>query len=1097
MGRTHLLLIAFVLMSFFGKSSHVLGGDITWTCQGGDYVFELAFYRDCNGADISTIGVNIDVWNHPTVNQITLNYDTRTDVSPLCTQVAGGPAPLDCGSGAFSGSGLGAIEKIIYRSDPITLMGTPPIDGWIFTYQTSLRSGSITNLQNPSIYGITLASTMFAIPNSPGGCVDNSPQFLQEPYFVSCVGDQYEYNMNAVDQDLDSLAISFGEPMDHYQMAAYNPPTVPVPIPFEVGFSPSSPTPDVSLNPGNIAATIHPNSGNLKFLSFNAGNFVIKVLMKSYRQGVLIATVEREMQVFVQNCSGINSAPTITGPFGGLFETTVNAGDLVNFDITSVDIEVLQDGSPQNNHLSATGLLIGPNPTLNSGCAIAPCATLDAMPLITGSLGVTTNLNWQTECDHLLNPYGYIADLIPYHFVFKIQDDYCPIPKVSYATVTINVVNPDVISATQINCIQTDINGDVTLTWDPVVDINASFNEYQIHSIQSGLIASIGTINTSSYTDLAVGQNEDYFILVASGCFGNTLKSSDTVSNIHLNLIDPNNGTAIITWNDPITPALPGMNPFYHIYREYPVGTWTLYDSVPYGTNSYTDTITICSVDVSYQIVLPNSPCDCTSNIVFGPFEDMITPDIPIINSVSIDTITGGVIISWNQNNQPDTYGYIIYEMDGNGIVAPIDTVYGITNTSYIDITNTSFGSLTYTVAAFDSCLTTTVPPTYQTSAKGELNSTVFVTTTLNICAQEVDISWSDYIGWTGIDHYEIHGQKVGEAWVNFGSTTNGTFNVSVDDANTYCFTVEAISSTGESSFSNISCLYIAIPGDPLFNYLQVATVNAEAIDLKHYIDLSTNIAELSIQRMDEFGVYNEIALVPVTGQTLSYTDLLVDVQANSYSYRFQVIDSCFKAGQISNTAKTILLTVQNDDVRKLNYLNWSSYQDFDGSILGYNIYRGINDVFNGSPIDYVAGGQFSYEDDVNSVVSIGKICYYVEAIEAINSFGFSEKSRSNESCIVQEPTIYIPNSFSLDGDEFNQIFLPILSDFDPTDYELKIYNRWGQPIFISNDPSIGWNGIVKETNQIAASGTYLYSVMLIDGNGIEIFKKGHVNLFK
>ena len=97
----------------------------------------------------------------------------------------------------------------------------------------------------------------------------------------------------------------------------------------------------------------------------------------------------------------------------------------------------------------------------------------------------------------------------------------------------------------------------------------------------------------------------------------------------------------------------------------------------------------------------------------------------------------------------------------------------------------------------------------------------------------------------------------------------------------------------------------------------------------------------------------------------------------------------------------------------------------------------------------------------------------------------------------MQEPTIYIPNSFSLDGDAFNQIFLPILSDFDPTDYELKIYNRWGQPIFISNDPSIGWNGIVKETNQIAASGTYLYSVMLIDGNGIEIFKKGHVNLFK
>jgi len=1097
MGRSGLLLIGFVLMSFFGRSSHVLGGDVTWTCVGGDYVFQLAFYRDCNGADVSTISVNLDVWNHPTINQITLNYVSRVDLSPICTQVPAGPSPLSCGSGPSGGSGLGAIEKIIYQSAPTNIPGTPPSEGWIFTYENFSRSGAVTNLQNPTTYGITLASTMYAIPSSPGGCIDNSPQFLQDPYFVSCVSDPYEYNMNAVDQDLDSLSVSFGDPMDHYNGQPYDPPNVPIPIPFEPGFSPLSPTPGPAMNPGNITAQVDANSGNLTFLSNNAGNFVIKVVVQSFRQGVLIAEVEREMQIIVQNCSGSNTAPVIAGPFGGLFETTVNAGDLVNFDLSSTDVELLQDGSLQNNHLSATGLLFGPNPTLPVGCAIAPCATIDALPLITMPQGVTTNFNWQTDCDHLMNPYGFISDVIPYHFVFKIQDDYCPTPKVSYATVTVNVVNPNVIPATQINCIQTDINGDVTISWDAVVDVAGSFNEYQIHSVQSGLIASIANINTTSYTDPAVGQQEDYFIAVASACYGNTLKISDTVSNIHLTLNNPNNGTAVLLWNDPVVPALPSMNSYYHIYREYPTGTWSLYDSVQYGTNVYLDTITICSVDLSYQIVLPNTPCDYTSNIVAGSFEDMITPDVPIINYVTIDTATNNVIISWNQNYQPDTYGYVIYEVDGNGVVVPIDTVWGISNTTYTDITNTGAGALTYTVAAFDSCWTTTIPATYQTSAKGLLNTTVFASASLNICAHEVNLTWSDYIGWGGIDHYEIYGYKQGEPWVNFGSTNNLSYTVSVEEANTYCFAIEAVDINGNRSFSNKVCMYVATPGQPTFNYLQVATVNGENVQLTHYLDISANTTEISVQRMDELGVYEEITRLPAATTTIQYTDTDVDVHSRSYSYRVQVIDSCFELGEISNTARTILLSIQNDDVAKLNYLNWNSYQDFDGSILGYNIYRGINGVFGGSPIATVASGQFYYEDDVNAVISTGRICYYIEAIEATNSFGFAEASISNRECIVLPPTIYIPNSFTPDGDEINDVFIPVISDFDPSNYEFRIYNRWGQPIFTSNDPAIGWDGIVQGTNQMAANNTYLYSVTLIDGNGIEIFSRGHVNLIK
>ncbi|MDX2359843.1 MAG: gliding motility-associated C-terminal domain-containing protein [Crocinitomicaceae bacterium] len=1096
MARSLLILLLLVFTSFLGRASHSLGGDITWTCQGGQYVFQLVFYRDCNGAVINNAFVTIDVAGHPTITSINLDFISSSDVSPFCTQVPGGPAPLDCGVGQGGGNGVGAIEKAIYRSQPMDLPGTPPAEGWLFGFESFSRSNALTNIQDPSTSGMTITAKMFAIPNSPGGCVDNSPQFLQEPYFVSCVGDQYEYNPNAIDPDLDSIHVSFGDPLDGYSHLAqiFDPPNSPLPVVFVAGFSANSPTPGPAMNPGNVSAQVDPSSGNITFLSNNSGNFAVKIVAQSFRDGVLIAEVEREIQLIVVNCNGNNNAPVITGPFGGLFETTINAGDLVNFNLASTDVELLQDGTPQDNILSATGPMFGTNYTSALGCAIAPCATLDATPLITMSQGVNTTFNWQTSCDHLVTPYGGVAEVIPYHFVFKVQDNYCDVPKVSYATITINVENPGVVPAPEIECITTNAAGDVTINWTPVVDPLGTFAEYRVYSLQSGLLGTIANINTGTFTDIGVAGQVDYYITTASGCNGNTLRESDTISNIFLTLNNPLNGTAVLQWNDPINPALPDMGAYYHIYREYPAGTWTLHDSVPYGTHFYKDTITICDVFLSYQIVLPNQPCDYTSNIEGDQFEDMISPDIPILNFVTIDSLTNEVTINWNQNAQPDTYGYIIYVMNAVGAIVELDQVFGISDTSYTYSPNITQGPLTYTVAAFDSCWTATVPPTYQTSAKGEIHTTSFASSQLNICDRTVSLSWTEYIGWTGVDHYEVFGKTDNLAWSSYGTTNNLNFLVDVIEGENYTFVIQAVSDSGVVSFSNVSTIYISSPGEPAYNYLQVGTVIDDLVQLRHIVDNSVNIADVSIQR-EEDGVFIEIARLPITSGQIIYDDEDVQVQERSYNYRIQVIDSCGREGSISNEARTILLTVDNDDVRKINYLFWSSYEEFDGGVLAYNVYRGIDDIFNGGPIVTLPPGEFSYEDDVNAVYSKGKVCYYVEAIEADNLYNFSELSHSNRRCITLPPIIYIPNAFMPDG--INKIFLPILSDFDPLDYDLSIFDNWGRVIFKTNLPDEGWNGNIALSGKMAEPGVYTYMVTLHDGDGIEIIKRGHVTLLK
>jgi gliding motility-associated-like protein len=66
----------------------------------------------------------------------------------------------------------------------------------------------------------------------------------------------------------------------------------------------------------------------------------------------------------------------------------------------------------------------------------------------------------------------------------------------------------------------------------------------------------------------------------------------------------------------------------------------------------------------------------------------------------------------------------------------------------------------------------------------------------------------------------------------------------------------------------------------------------------------------------------------------------------------------------------------------------------------------------------------------------------------------------------------YIPNAFTPNGDERNNTFRPIItSGVDIYNYSFVIYNRWGQIIWESYNPNIGWDGIYN--NVICQNGVY------------------------
>lgn len=1090
-----LLLVLLVCRVFTADATHVMGGEITWRCNGNGYVFELIFYRDCNGVEVNTISENIEVWNHPTITQIPVAFVSREDISPVCTPVAGSPQPLDCGTGANGGNGIGAIEKITYRSAPIVLPGVPPAGtGWIFTYDNFSRSNLITNLSNPDNYGLTIAARMYSIPGAAGGvCIDNSPEFLQDPYLVSCSGIDYKYNMHPVDIDLDSISVAFGTPLNNFS-GTFNPPIDPAPVPFEPGFSATSPTPDASFQPGNVAAQLNASSGELTFKSSTIGSFVVKVVTQSFRKGVLIAEVEREMQLIVLNCNG-NNAPVITPPFAGSFETTVDAGTLVTFNLQSADVEFLQDGSPQTNTLTTSSLMYGTNFTSTTGCINGPCATLDQSPAIVGVQGVGAQFSWQTDCNHLVTPYGDVAEDMPYHFVFKVQDNYCQIPKITYATVTINVHNPGIIPATAINCITTAPNGDVTVSWNPVSDPEGTFVQYELQSVQNGLMGTY-PIGTTSATVTNPGAQLEFFVNVISGCNGNATTTSDTISNVFLNVTNPSNGTAVLLWNPPTPDPLPGMSSTATILMEYPAGVWNTIATVPYATTHFIDTIDICSAFLNYNVVYSTPTCQFNSNIDGDNFEDMITPDIPEITSVSVDTLTGNVIITWNVNPQPDTYGYVIYQMDNNGFLTELDTVWGINSNTYTHVTSVN-GPMTYSVAAFDSCFTNTVPPTYQTSAKSPLHTSMFLTQSMNTCSNSADLSWTEYQGWTdAVQSYNVFMRDNNGPWTLAGTVTEPSFQLALTPLHSYCFAVQAVTSGGITSFSNSACFTLTGPTPPSTHYLRVATVEANKVVLRHEITMGSNVTSIRFEKYNmRNGLFEELVTVPVTASTLTVTDEDVDVNSYSYRYRAIVIDSCGTFGITSNEANTILLQVSTDQTTLVNYLNWTAYSEFDGGVFQYSVFRGIDGNFSPSPLVSYNNDHRFHTDDVSDFEEYtGRICYRIVAREGFNNqYGFSEYSNSNDVCAVVEPLVYIPNAFTPDG--ANPVFKPIISFTDINQYELTILDRWGQRVFSTKDVNEGWNGDHQFNNRRVPTGTYNYVVRIIDGNQQELYYRGFVSI--
>jgi gliding motility-associated-like protein len=119
---------------------------------------------------------------------------------------------------------------------------------------------------------------------------------------------------------------------------------------------------------------------------------------------------------------------------------------------------------------------------------------------------------------------------------------------------------------------------------------------------------------------------------------------------------------------------------------------------------------------------------------------------------------------------------------------------------------------------------------------------------------------------------------------------------------------------------------------------------------------------------------------------------------------------------------------------------------------------------------------------------------YFVYHI-ASNQYGCSDTSMKR-IFVEEEIDVFIPNSFTPNGDGINDVWFVRGSGFQSEGYSLEIYNRWGEVVYTSTDPLQAWTGGRTGGELYLPDGAYLYRLKIRDKqNDVNHLYEGHIVL--
>ncbi len=485
-------IVVFELVSQKMYASHIVGGEMSYTCLGNDqYQITLKVYRDCFNGQAS--------YDNPTTITICNQNGLYTTVNVTFP----GSDTLDNNPGdpcLIVPPGI-CVEEAVF----ITTVTLPPVDGgYSLIYARCCRNLLVGNIFDPTNTGAAYIAT---IPDTSLAVCNSSPYYNNFPPTVICVNKPFVFDHSATDPDGDSLVYQLCAP--YIGGDAFNPYPVPAPCPpygFVTFVSPYSITDPMG---GSPPMNIDPVTGLLTVTPNTVGNFVVGVCVEEYRDGVLIGEHKRDFQFNVVECTPavlastpnvINDCASYTVTFqnnsfgattyhwdfgvSGMTNDTSNLfSPTFTFPDTGVYVVTLiaNPGTTCGDTTTATVYIY---PTLHGqmaapdGCVGNPVQFFDQS---TSNFGTIDNWHWafgDGGTSTLQNPSHSYSSEGTYTVQFVVQTDLGCVDTITetvviYPSPTTNVVPDDTIICS-LDVVQLMASGSGNIVWQP--DYNLSNN---------------------------------------------------------------------------------------------------------------------------------------------------------------------------------------------------------------------------------------------------------------------------------------------------------------------------------------------------------------------------------------------------------------------------------------------------------------------------------------------------------------------------------------------------------------------------------------------------------------------------------------------
>ncbi len=488
------LIIVGVLLLFAlpTKASHIVGSDISYSCSGtpGVYYVQFKLYRDCAGIELCA--------NCPTSLSPACNI--QLDISGAAAPVGSGMPTSPCTGtkfgtqsisvvasvGVYDAMQLCNLTKTICSNCGTRTAGTfmPGVEVYTFAGTVNLnaipssccmvsiawssccRSASLTTLLAPS--GQNFYSE--AIINRCATPCNSSPIFTNAPVLVACAGQDFYYNLGAIDPDGDSLSYAFGTALGgaNSPLTYVSPYSTTVPFPY-LGAPIQSPP---ALPPSGIS--IDASTGDIRFRPMGTFVAMLTIEVKQWRNigGIptLMGITRRDIQFSTLNCPSNNPPVIRTYDQSGLLTTpqpnfsyAVCAGQSLCFMIGAWD----NAASTDTTDLSWNA----PTAMVANGATFTKCYNAASRDSI-GPKQDSAKFCW--------TPPSNVASNLPYNFTVIAKDRACPIQGSVSRTFSILVRK---VPQAKINKIDKGCNTyDFSYTLQNNASIDQSYTKYLIET---------------------------------------------------------------------------------------------------------------------------------------------------------------------------------------------------------------------------------------------------------------------------------------------------------------------------------------------------------------------------------------------------------------------------------------------------------------------------------------------------------------------------------------------------------------------------------------------------------------------------------------